>query len=198
MDVARDGLHPDPAAAGRANRARRPRPWSRRAPPPHRRPRDHRRRDWPTARRRTGARVTSPEAVRSSAAAVDVARAHVAARRVDAERARGLERHVAGRRLDLDVAERALAPRGPPSRRGASRSLPAGQRTWTPTFGPRPTRKPDLRFSSTTTSWPPPRSIISTLRLRDRLPRDVVVAQRHELDLDARGVASSRRRPRRR
>ena len=88
-----------------------------------------------------------------------------------------------------DAAERARSPRDRPSCCGARDHCPSGQRTRTPTFGPRPSTSPDFRFRSTTISCPPPRGGHLDAGLFDHLPRDVVVAQRDQLDVDTALVA---------
>ena len=162
LDVAGDGLNPDSAAAGGANLD----------VTGHRRHVEpgrgvvHRQVTGDEIGRQLAAAPPNPHVTRGGShldPALDVTRAHVAARGVDGERARGVERDVAGRGLDLDRSERASSLRGRRSRRGGRRRFPRDSARCTPTRGPRPTMKPDLRFSSTTTWCPPPRSVISTL-----------------------------------
>ena len=197
VDVARDGLHPDAAAARRADLTS-PETVFTASPAAAsstvRSPETRFAASTPPARRTRHVAGSGAEL----GLARHVARPHVAARGIDAERRCGVERDVARRGLDVDVAERARAPARSAESERRARSLPSGQRTWTPTFGPRPTRKPDLRFRSTTTSWPPPRSIISTRASAIACRVTSLSRKRHELDLDAGRVRRSRRRPRRR
>ena len=185
-DVAGDGLNPDSAAAGGANLdvAR-----HRRHVEPGRGVVD-RQVAGDEICRQLAAAAPNPHVTRGGShldPAVDVTRAHVAARGVDGERARGVERDVAGGGLDLDRAER--APRLEVG--GVGAEVDVGARgTAHLDADPRAAADDEARLPLQLDDHLVAAAAIGHLDpgLLDRLPRDVVVAQRHELDLDARRV----------
>ena len=184
LDVARDGLHPDRVA--------------RRPPAPGRRPRRSSRRGRPTA----SSTWRSPETRFAESMPVGSGRATrlrrpCGGRTCLRRRARGRRRSRCRRPAARPSSTgRRPRPSSPRRRRAAGRlqvgragaerrdRCPSGQRTRTPTFGPRPSMRPDFRFRSTMISWPAAARGHLDAGLLDHLPRDVVVAQRDQLHVD--------------
>ena len=106
--------------------------------------------------------VASPDAVRSVGVPDRRHERDVTARGRDLQARRVLERHVAGRRLDVARCRACPSRRGPPSRRGGRDRCPGGSARARRPWGRGPAGARTSSRSCTTISCPPPRFVIST------------------------------------